>query len=280
MTHSQHAATTLQHLFQFLFCFGGLFLCLFTALALTLWSPPYLVFWIDHTDYPTTLSQGMRTSCISYSESYGLSQNILIDCWNESLLRQELILSVDETYHQLGPARSSPFDDLSESLAKQTGLPRASVISTCDAACRDLSALWHKAVQAPFANLLNLMMQYRRIAPGLTCLFFLLVLGSLAMLYSMCENPRMLAASLLPAAKTFLLCGLPLPLLCALLWSRWEWVPCESLAYNLFRCWTTGFFVCWISLTLLVGLGCLILGTHLFRTSPIRRSGKIHRRIS
>lgn len=278
MTHSQHTTFVLQRLFQFLFCLGLLFLCLLAALALTLWRAPYLIFWMDRTDYPEALNQGMRTSCIAYADAYDLPQAPLLDCWDQSLLRQELIRSVDETFHQLGPGRSSPFDDLAESIAQQTGVPRADVIGACNSACNDLAALWHKAVQPPFANLLNLLMQYRRISPGLVCLFLVLVLGSLAMLYSMSENWRALAASLLPIAKCLLLCGLLIPLLAALLWSRWNWVPTENLALHVFRGWSVGFFVCWVLLTLAAGLGCLVLGTHLHRLGRPAQQRKIHRR--
>lgn len=277
MTHSQRTALVLRRLFQLLFCFGALFLCLLAALAITLWRAPYLVFWMDRTGYPEALHQGMRTSCIAYADAYGLPREPLLDCWDESLLRQELIRSVDETFHQLGPGRDSPFDDLAESLAQQTGSSRADVIGASSSACHNLAALWHKAVQPPFANLLNLLMQYRRISPGLVCLFVLLVLGSLAMLYSMSESWRALASSLLPMARCLLLCGVLVPILAALIWSRWSWVPTESLALHLFRRWSAGFFGCWVLITLASGAGCLLLGARFHRLSrPAQR--KIHRR--
>lgn len=273
MAHSQSMTVILRRLFQFLFCLGTLFLCLFLAMFLTLWSVPYLVFWIDRTDYPDSLSQGLRISCIAYAEAYELPEAPLLECWDTELLRQELVRSVDETFHQIGPGRSTPFDRLAEQ-----GVFSSADQEKASAACQELSALWHKAIQTPFSNLLNLFMQYRRIAPGLMCLFLPLALGSLAMLYATSANLRALATCLLPASQTLLLCGVLIPAASAFLWSRWSWVPAESLASTLFRCWSTGFFFCWALITLSAGLFCLLLGAHWNRVSSPMRPAKIRRR--
>lgn len=273
MAHSHITNAIVRRLFQFLFCLGTLFLCLFLAMVLTLWSAPYLVFWADRTGYPDALSQGMRTSCAAYAAAYGLPEKALLECWDTELLRQELVRSVDETFHEMKPGRSSPFDSLSEEGAFASSDPEK-----VSAVCRELSSLWHKAVQTPFSNLLNLLMQYYRIAPGLVCLFLALSLGSLAMLYSISTSLRALAASLLPAAQSILLCGLLIPAAAALFWSRWSWVPAESLARPLFHWWSAGFFLCWALLTLAAGFCFLVVGSRWNQTSSPLRPAKIRRR--
>lgn len=273
MAHSHPTTVIVRRLFQFLFCLGTLFLCLFLAMFLTLWSAPYLVFWIDRTAYPDSLSQGMHISCTAYADAYGLQEEPLLECWDTELLRQELVRSTDETFHQLRPGRATPFDSLVENdtfFSSEQG--------DASAVCQELSSLWHKAVQTPFSNLLNLLMQYRRIAPGLVCLFLLLSLGSLAMLYAISANLRALATSLLPTAQALLLCGLLVPAAAAFFWSRWNWVPAESLAHTLFRCWSTGFFLCWALITLAAGVFCLLLGARWNRASSPLRPAKIRRR--
>lgn len=239
-------------LFEGLACLATVFCMLFAALGLTLWHGQYLVACMDRTGYPARVADGLRASCETYARAYGLPASGLTAGWDEALVRQELLRSVDETFHLVQPARATPFDD------GATGqLP--------EQAARELASLWTQAVSTPFSNLLNILLQYSRASALPITLFLAVGAGSLALLFRASPGPRSLGGLVLQVGRATALCAPVLPGALALLCARMDWLPPQSLAADLFRQWVTGFFVCWAVCLLAAAAAWAALGRSLRR---------------
>lgn len=229
-------------LFEGLACLATVFCALFAALGLTLWRAHYLVSCMDRTGYPAQIVQGLRVSCVTYAQEYDLTLSSLTGSWNEALVRRELIRSVDETYHQVRPARPTPFDSIVEN-------PDIGQVG------RELVALWSAAVGTPFSNLLNILLQYSRASAVPITLFLGVGAGSLAMLFRASRDRRQLGGCAAEVGRAVTLCAPVLPGALALVCARLDWLPEQSPAAALFSAWSTGFFVCW-ALCLLAAAAC------------------------
>ena len=267
---------------QCLACVVGCLLALLAALSLTLFREGYYIHKLEKSDCLPAITENILQAGQQVASTAGLRQDILDPLVTQEDVRVAVLRRTDEIWHGSTPQPESPYTDvvtyLQDTVSAETGEMwdeddldlYNSILVVCD-------DMWHSNAVPPLANVLNLLMQYRRVSTLLTIVLVAVLLGCLWLQVSLCRNWRQLAGALYTIGGGIVL-GAVLGMVAVEL-SGWQgWMPTADPAYALYKSWFGAFApvlaACGSGIAGVVWLVGLLPYTMALRTEKARRKKK------
>lgn len=227
---------------QAVVCICPVLLSLLIALQLTLFREGHLIHSMDAVGYPDSITQAVRLNCDILAQNSGLPAGVLDPLITTDDTRTALVRRVDVIWHGTSELPATPFANvvawLEDTMTRNTGIMWTSeddlAYARLRAGCEDV---WRTLTVAPFANVLNILAQYRRVALLAGYLLFIFWVGAIALLVPLSRGWGTLSHALGRAAV-----GAAFATLAAAAWmgaaAPWHgWMPGEDAASGLFYQW-------------------------------------------
>lgn len=267
---------------QCLACVAGCLLALLAALSLTLFREGYYIHKLEKSDCLSAITENILQAGQQVAQTAGLRQDILDSLVTQEDVRVAVLRRTDEIWHGSTTQPDSPYTDvvtyLQDTVSAETGEmweeDDLNLYNSIRAVCDDM---WRSNAVPPLANVLNLLMQYRRVTTPLTIVLVAVLLVCLWLQVPLCRSWRQLAGALYTIGGGIVL-GAVLGLIAVQL-SGWQgWMPAADPAYALYKSWFGGFApvlaACGSGIAGLVWLVGLLPYTMALRTEKARRKKK------
>lgn len=267
---------------QGLACVAGCLLALLAALGLTLFREGYYIHKLEKSDCLQAITDNIRQAGQTVALTAGLRQDILDSLVTEEDVSVAVLRRADEIWHGSTTQPDSPYTDvvtyLQDTISQETGEAwdeeDTNLYTSIRAICDDM---WRSNAVPPLANVLNLLMQYRRITTPLTIVLVAVLLACLWLQVPLYKSWRQLAGALYTIGGGILL-GAVLGMIVVEL-SGWQsWMSAADPAYALYKSWFGAFApvlaACGCGIAGLVWLVGLLPYTMALRTERARRKKK------
>lgn len=230
---------------QCLGCVCGCLLALLAALSLTLFREGYYIHKLEQSTCLQTITDNIRRAGQTVAQTAGMRQDILDPLVTDEDVRVAVLRRADEIWHGATTQLETPYADvvtyLQDTLTRETGEmwdeDDAKRFLSIRAVCADM---WRTNATPPLANLLNLFMQYRRVATPLMVVAAAVLLTCLWLQVPLNRSWRQLSNAVFAVGGGILL-GAVLAMVAVQL-SGWQtWMPATDPAYELYAAWFGGF---------------------------------------
>lgn len=268
---------------QCLACVAGCLLALLAALSLTLFREGYYISKLEKSDCLSAITENILQAGQQVARTAGLRQDVLDSLVTQEDVRVAVLRRADEIWHGSTTQPDSPYTDvvtyLQDTVSAETGEmweeDDLNLYNSIRAVCDDM---WRSNAVPPLANVLNLLMQYRRVTTPLTIVLVAVLLVCLWLQVPLCRRWRQLAGALYTIGGGIVL-GAVLGLIAVQL-SGWQgWMPAADPGYALYKSWFGGFApvlaACGSGIAGLVWLVGLLPYTMALRTEKTRRKKKM-----
>lgn len=264
---------------QCLACIAGSLLALLAALNMTLFREGYYINRLEKSTCLQAITENILQAGQTVAQTAGLRQDILDSLVTQEDVQVAVLRRADEIWHGATTQPDSPYSDvvayLQDTVSKETGEmwddTDVNLYTSIRAVCDDM---WRSNAVPPMANVLNLLMQYRRVAAPLTIVLVAVLLGCLWLQVPLSRNWRGLFGALFAIGAGILVASV-LGMIAVQL-SGWQgWMDAADPAYELYKSWFGGFppvlAACGCGLAGLVWLADLLPYTMMMRTEAARR---------
>lgn len=232
-------------LIQCLGCVCGCLLALLAALNLTIFREGYYIHELDKSTCLQQITDNILEGGRSVAQAAQLRQDILDPLVTPDDVRVAVVRRVDEIWHGGTTQPDSPYVDLvtylQDTVTSETGEmwdeAATNQYDNIRLVCEDM---WRTNAVPPMANMLNLLMQYRRTSTLPAMVLTAILLLCLWLQVPLSRNWRQLADSLF-AVGAGILVGAVLAMM-AVQVSGWQsWMATSDPAYELYKAWFGGF---------------------------------------
>ena len=219
----------------------GCLLALLAALSLTLFREGHYVRQLERSGVLPAICANVRQGGRQVAQAAGLRADILDSLVTEEAVRVAVIRRADEIWHGASDQPASPYAGavayLQDTLTRESGVlwtdADADLYRNVQLICDDM---WRTNTAPPLANLLNYLMQYRRLAWAPMAAAAAMLAGCLWMLVRLCRGWRQLCRAL---------AGLGAAIALGALWGAlaiqacgWQtWMPAADPGYGLYCSW-------------------------------------------
>lgn len=219
----------------------GCLLALLTALSLTLFREGFYLDRLHDSDCVQGIYENIQQGARTVAEAAGLRGDILEELVTPEAVDVAVVRRADTIWHGSTEQPESPYAGtvayLEDTVSRETGIlwseSDENRYKSIQLICDDM---WRTNTVAPLSNLLNLLMQYRRVAWALMAVLAVLLLLCRGMISSLCRDAR-------ERWDTVFGLGLAVFVGCALAMgviglSGWQnWMPDSDPGYKLYREW-------------------------------------------
>ena len=186
---------------QCLACIAGSLLALLAALNMTLFREGYYINRLEKSTCLQAITENILQAGQTVAQTAGLRQDILDSLVTLEDVQVAVLRRADEIWHGATTQPDSPYSDvvayLQDTVSKETGEmwddTDVNLYTSIRAVCDDM---WRSNAVPPMANVLNLLMQYRRVAAPLTIVLVAVLLGCLWLQVPLSRNWRGLFGAL------------------------------------------------------------------------------------
>ena len=219
----------------------GCLLALLAALSLTLFREGFYLHKLEQSTALQTIYDNVVQGARTVAETAGLRAGILDGLVEPEDVRVAVVRRADEIWHGTTEQPASPYADavtyLQDTVSRETGElwdeADAALYRNIQLICDDM---WRTNAVPPLANLLNLLMQYRRVAWGLMAVLAVLLAVCLWLLAPFSRDWQQLTDAVYGVgAAVALSAALGMALLGGCGWQGW--MPAGDPAYGLYLDW-------------------------------------------
>lgn len=219
----------------------GCLLALLTALSLTLFREGFYFHALEQSDCLQVIYENVQQGGRTVARTAGLREDILDELVTPESVRVAVIRRADVIWHGASDQPESPYADamvyLEDTVTAETGElwdeEDETLYKSIQLICDDM---WRTNTVPPMSNLLNLLMQYRRIAWALMAVMAVSLIACRCMMSTLCAGPRQLWDAVMGLGAAIALgCVLTMAVIGAAGWQ--SWMPDTDPAYGLYRAW-------------------------------------------
>lgn len=232
-------------LIQCLGCVCGCLLALLIALNLTIFREGYYIHKLDKSTCLQQITDNVLEAGRTVAQAAQIRQDILDPLVTQEDVRVAVVRRADEIWHGGTTQPDTPYVDLvaylQDTITAETGVMWDEAVTqqytNIRLVCEDM---WRTNAVPPMANILNLLMQYRRSSTLPAMVLAGILLLCLWLQVPLSRNWRQLADSLF-AIGAGIVFGAVLAMLAVQL-SGWQsWMAVSDPAYELYKAWFGGF---------------------------------------
>lgn len=219
----------------------GCLLALLTALSLTLFREGFYLHELEQSGCLQVIYDNVQQGARTVAEAAGLRGDILEELVTPEQVRVAVIRRADVYWKGSSEQPDSPYADavayLEDTITAETGemwdQDDANLYKNIQLICDDM---WRTNAVPPMSNLLNLLMQYRRIAWALMALMAASLIACRRMMGTLCRNPQELWDAVWGLGFGIAVdCALTMAVIAL---SGWQsWMPDTDPAYGLYLEW-------------------------------------------